>query len=54
MMRSAAKLLQLAGIIITGTGLIYGIAENDMSKEFMFLGAGIVVFLIGVLLDRRG
>jgi hypothetical protein len=41
-------------MVTTGVGLIYGIAENDMSNEFLFLGCGIVIFIIGYLLDRRG
>lgn len=47
------KGIQLLGMALTGVGLIYGIAENDMTHEFLFLGFGILVFLIGIALGRR-
>jgi hypothetical protein len=47
------KIVQFLGIVITGIGLIYGINENDMRLEFMYLGSGIVVFAIGYFLERR-
>jgi hypothetical protein len=47
------KLVQFLGIVITGIGLIYGIAQNDMQAEFMYLGSGVVVFIIGYVLEGR-
>ncbi len=48
-----AKFIQLLGIVLTGIGLIYGIMENDMRMEFMFLGTGLAVFGVGFLMERR-
>lgn len=47
------RILQFIGMVLTGIGLIYGIAENDMRMEFLYLGSGIVIFGIGYLIDRR-
>ena len=47
------KIVQFLGIVITGIGLIYGIVQNDMRAEFMYLGSGIVVFVIGYFLEGR-
>jgi hypothetical protein len=49
----AAKLIQFLGIVITGIGLIYGIAQNDMGAEFLYLGIGIVIFFTGAILEKR-
>ena len=38
---------------VTGIGLIYGIVQNDMAAEFLYLGIGVVIFLAGYVLDRR-
>ena len=48
MMRFTFKCILL--III---GLLYGIIENDMKYEFMYLGTGIVIFLIGFIIEKR-
>ncbi|QQS66071.1 MAG: hypothetical protein IPP08_09890 [Chlorobiota bacterium] len=47
------KLIQFIGMGITGVGLLYGIIENDMKYEFMYLGTGIVIFLIGFIIEKR-
>jgi hypothetical protein len=52
-MYKVSRVIQFAGIVFTGIGLIYGIAQNDMRAEFMYLGSGIVIFAIGVILQRR-
>ena len=52
-MDKVAKGIQFFGMVITGIGLIYGIAQNDMRLEFMYLGSGLVVFLLGFILERR-
>lgn len=52
-MQKIPKLIQFIGMGITGVGLFYGILENDMQYEFMYLGTGIVVFMVGFFLERR-
>lgn len=52
-MNKIAKIIQFVGMAITGVGLFYGILQNDMRQEFTYLGLGIVVFLIGYVLERR-
>ena len=53
-MTKLSKGIQFTGMVVTGVGLIYGIAQNDLSNEFFFLGCGVLIFMIGYLLDRRG
>lgn len=52
-MNKVAKAIQFIGIAVTGIGLIYGLAQNNMRMEFTYLGAGLLVFLIGFMLERR-
>jgi hypothetical protein len=52
-MERLSRIVQFAGIVITGIGLIVGIAENDMRAEFMYLGSGILIFGIGTLMRGR-
>jgi len=52
-MNRFAKVVQFIGIVVTGVGLIYGIAQNDMRQEFTYLGIGLVIFLLGFILERR-
>ncbi len=52
-MKHIPKIVQFLGIVLTGVGLIYGIAENDMRLEFMYLGSGIIIFALGVFMERR-
>jgi hypothetical protein len=52
-MPRVSKIVQFLGIIVTGIGLIYGIVQNDMRLEFLYLGSGIVIFAIGYLLEQR-
>jgi hypothetical protein len=47
------KVVQFVGIVVTGIGLIYGIVQNDMRMEFFYLGSGLVIFLLGYILERR-
>ncbi len=49
----AAKIIQFLGITVTGVGLIYGIVQNDMGAEFLYLGIGVLIFLAGYVLERR-
>jgi hypothetical protein len=53
LLNKGAKAIQFLGIIVTGVGLIYGIVQNDMRAEFLYLGIGIVIFFAGFVLDRR-
>jgi hypothetical protein len=52
-MSKLAKAIQFVGMVVTGVGLIYGVAQNDLSNEFFFLGCGVLIFMIGRLLDRK-
>ena len=42
-----ARLLQMAGIVLCGYALYFGIVADSMSKEMMLLGIGGIVFYIG-------
>lgn len=53
-MNRLAKGIQFLAMVVTGVGLIYGIVRNDERMEFTYLGIGIVIFLVGYLLDRKG
>jgi hypothetical protein len=41
-------------MVVTGIGLIVGVAENDMGAEFTYLGSGIVIFAIGYVMQSKG
>jgi hypothetical protein len=47
-----AKLLEAAGIAAVLAGLILGIRNNDMWAELYLALGGIVLFLLGRLLQR--
>ncbi len=53
-MNKFAKGIQFLGMVVTGVGLIFGIARNDERMEFTYLGIGIGIFIVGYFLDRRG
>jgi hypothetical protein len=46
-MNTLSRLLQFAGIVVVGIGLIYGVANNDMANEMIFAAIGLVLFAIG-------
>jgi hypothetical protein len=53
-MKIAGKIIEFIGIVVTGIGLFYGLLQHDMGQEFFYMGAGILVFMIGMLIERRG
>jgi hypothetical protein len=49
-----AKALEIAGMLTLGVALfVYGLGEQDMNAELLWLLIGSVVFLIGYALERR-
>lgn len=46
-MNLASRALQFAGIVVVGIGLIYGVANNDMTNEIIFAAVGLVLFVAG-------
>lgn len=48
----ASRLLQYAGIVLVGVGLIYGVANNDMANEMLFAVIGFALFAAGRMLRR--
>ncbi|HVK39932.1 MAG TPA: hypothetical protein VNA88_15460 [Candidatus Kapabacteria bacterium] len=46
-MNIASRALQFAGIVVVGIGLIYGVANNDMTSEIVFAALGLVLFVVG-------
>ncbi len=50
-----AKTLELLGMFFVGSAFVYGVFGEDMKKEFLYLGIGGAIFLMGYLLEgRRG
>lgn len=47
------KILEACGLALTGSGLIYGLVADDLSYELTMMLAGIGVFFIGWLIDRK-
>jgi hypothetical protein len=49
------KALEMLGMTTLMVALFVGITdEQGMAKEYLFLGIGIVVFLLGRLLEKQG
>ena len=48
-----AKVLQAVGFADVGIGLYFGIAQDDMWKELYFALAGVGLFLVGRVIERR-
>jgi len=49
------KALEMLGMTSLMVALFVGISdEHGMAKEYLFLGIGIVVFLLGRLLEKQG
>jgi hypothetical protein len=42
-----SRILQFAGIVLVGVGLIYGVANNDMTNEMIFAAIGFLLFVVG-------
>ena len=51
-MMRASRLLQFAGIVVVGVGLIYGVAKNDMTSELIFVVIGVALFAMGRMAAR--
>ena len=47
------KFLEALGFVTIGVGLFYGVTRNDEWQELYFFLAGILVFGIGRILERR-
>ena len=51
-MPSAARFLQLAGLVVTGVGFFDGVFTGNARRELVFLGIGVLLFFAGRVLDR--
>lgn len=47
-----AKSLQAAAMAVTALALFVGFRENSMTKEITMLGIGVVIFLLGRLIEQ--
>ncbi len=47
------KFLEALGFLTVAAGLFYGVTRNDEWQELWFFLAGIVVFAVGRILERR-
>jgi len=47
-----AKSLQAAAMAVTALALFVGFNEGSMTKEITMLGIGVVIFLIGRLIEQ--
>ncbi len=47
------KFLEAMGFVTVGAGLFYGVTRNDEWVELYFFLAGIALFAVGRLLERR-
>lgn len=52
-MMTIGKILQAIGIAETMIGLVAGL-QGSMSKEMLFAGIGISLFIIGRFIEKRG
>jgi hypothetical protein len=49
------KALEMLGMTSLMVALFVGITDEEgMAKEYLFLGIGVVVFLVGRLCEKRG
>lgn len=48
-----SKFLEALGFVTVAAGLFYGVTRNDEWVELYFLIAGIVLFAVGRILERR-
>lgn len=48
-----AKVLQAVGFADVGIGLWFGIVHDDMWKELYWTLAGLGLFMVGRLIERR-
>jgi hypothetical protein len=47
------KFLEAMGFVTVGAGLFYGVTRNDEWTELYFLLAGLALFAVGRLLEKR-
>lgn len=47
------KFLQALGFVTVATGLFYGVTRNDEWQELYFFLAGIALFAVGRILEKR-
>jgi hypothetical protein len=50
--RAAGRVLQFAGLVVTGIALFVGIGGGDARRELAVLAIGAAVFFGGRLLER--
>ncbi len=50
---SLYKFLEALGFVTVGTGLFYGVTRNDEWQELYFFLAGIALFAVGRILEKR-
>jgi hypothetical protein len=46
-----AKSLQAAAMAVTALALYVGVTESSLTKEMTMLGIGVVIFLVGKLIE---
>lgn len=47
------KSLQAAALAVTALALFVGFRENSMTKELTMLGIGVVMFLVGRIIENE-
>lgn len=52
-MRSAARVLQLLGLIVTGLAFFTGVLGRNERLELVLLGLGAAIFFLGRWMERR-
>ncbi len=50
---SAARILQIIGIIVVLEALYFGIVKDSMKMEVLFLFIGGMIFYVGRIFERR-
>ncbi len=53
-MHTAARALQLLGLVVTGAGFFSGVLGGNVRLELALLAAGAAVFFLGRWLEKRG
>ena len=51
-MHSAARALELVGLVVTGVGFFSGVLGGNVRLELALLAAGAAVFFLGRRLER--
>jgi hypothetical protein len=52
-LRSAARVLQLSGLVVTGLAFFTGVLGHNERLEFALLGFGAAIFFLGRWLEKR-